>query len=137
MEKELLTVSEYAKHLNVSVQSVYKQLNGKLNPYLVIVDGKKMLNKRAFESSKEKKEIKLDSTNRLINNLESEVEMLKEQLQIKDKQIETLVEQISTFQRLLDQQQQLHAAAQLSLPEKSEVKSGWQFWKKDKASTKM
>lgn len=130
MENELLTVAAVAKRLNVSVQSVYQQLNGRFKPYLIVVDGKKMLDSRALEPKITEKESKPDLTNRLINTLEAEVEMLKEQIKIKDKQIESQAEQIGTFQKLLDQQQQLHAAAQLSLPETSGSKKIWQFWKK-------
>lgn len=42
-QDELLTVQEFAEKAGVSVQAVYKWLNNSLNPYVKLVDGRKML----------------------------------------------------------------------------------------------
>lgn len=118
MQNDLLTVAEFAKRLNITVQSVYKQINGKLKPFLVVVDGKKMLEVQALEVIREEKNAKPESLNRLINTLERENERLNHQIEVKDRQIEILMQQLSLYQ-----------AQQLALPEKTERKP-WQFWKK-------
>ena len=48
MDKEYLTIKEYAEIKGVSVQSVYKRLNGSLNPFLSTVEGRKVLNRKAL-----------------------------------------------------------------------------------------
>lgn len=47
-QNNLLTIQEFAKLANVSVQSVYKRLNNSLNPFLQQVDNQKMLEIRAL-----------------------------------------------------------------------------------------
>lgn len=50
MEKnDLLTIKEFAELAGVTRQTVYKQLNNRLNPYCQLVDNKKMLELRALE----------------------------------------------------------------------------------------
>ena len=50
MEKnDLLTIKEFAELAGVTRQTVYKQLNNRLNPYCQMVDNKKMLELRALE----------------------------------------------------------------------------------------
>lgn len=98
MDKELLTIKEFAEVAGVSPQAVYKQLNNKLKPYLTIVDGKKMLNTTAIELFK-KPDIKptVDST-----NIQQLINMLQTELNAKNQQIEAL-------QSALDQAQKLNA----------------------------
>lgn len=48
MDKEYLTIKEYAEIKGVSVQSVYKRLNGSLKPFLSTVEGRKVLNRKAL-----------------------------------------------------------------------------------------
>lgn len=50
MEKnDILTIKEFAELAGVTRQTVYKQLNNRLNPYCQLVDNKKMLELRALE----------------------------------------------------------------------------------------
>lgn len=42
-QDELLTVQEFAEKAGVSVQAVYKRLNNSLNPYIQLVEGRKMI----------------------------------------------------------------------------------------------
>lgn len=42
-QEELLTVQEFAEKAGVSVQAVYKRLNNSLNPYIQLVEGRKMI----------------------------------------------------------------------------------------------
>lgn len=47
-EEQLLTVQEFAEQAGVSVQAVYKRLNNSLNPYIQLVEGRKMLKSSAL-----------------------------------------------------------------------------------------
>ena len=95
MEKEYLSIKEFAAAVGISPQAVYKQLNNKLKPYLKTVDGKKTIEKSAlFLFEKEPK------TNEVEQQL---INMLQTELNEKNKQIAEL-------QKLLDQAQRLHAA---------------------------
>lgn len=49
MEKEYLTVKEFARERSCSTQYVYRLLQTKLQPYVVVVDGKKLISAKAFE----------------------------------------------------------------------------------------
>lgn len=48
VQDELLTVQEFAEKAGVSVQAVYKRLNNSLNPYIQLVEGRKMLKSSAL-----------------------------------------------------------------------------------------
>lgn len=62
MEKEYLTVKEFARERSCSTQYVYRLLQTKLQPYVVVVDGKKLINSKAFEVFEE-----TDATNQETN----------------------------------------------------------------------
>ena len=62
MEKEYLTVKEFARERSCSTQYVYRLLQTKLQPYVVVVDGKKLISAKAFEVFKE-----TDATNQETN----------------------------------------------------------------------
>jgi len=128
MQEELLSVSDFSKRLNISVQAVYKQLNGKLKPYLIVVNGKKMLQTKAFEVFQEEKTIQPDMDNLLINSLTTQIQLLneqiidlKEQRQLKDDLIATLTQQNSLYQ-----------AKQLNLSENSSASVSWWPFKRKK-----
>lgn len=125
--KEYLSIKEFAELVGVSQQAIYKQLNNKLKPYLKVVDNKKMLNKSAVELFK-----KPDNSSTVEQQL---INMLQTELNQKN-------EQIATLQKLLDQEQQLHAMTRQELllleeknrepeveapePTEPEKKSWWQ-----------
>lgn len=48
-QDELLTVQEFADKAGISVQAVYKRLNNSLNPYIQLVEGRKMLKSSALK----------------------------------------------------------------------------------------
>ena len=84
MQKEYLTVSQFAKKVGVTPQYVYKQLNdGKLSEYVEMVDGKKRIRSDALEVFQKKPKKEQTTEQQLIA-------ILREQLQAKDKQIEEL-----------------------------------------------
>ena len=131
MAKEYISIKEFAELAGVSQQAIYKQLNNKLKTYLKVVDSKKMLDKSALELFK-KQENSSTVEQQLINMLQTELNQKNEQ--------------IANLQKLLDQEQQLHAMARQELlflqektqepeaiesePTEPEKKKWWQFRKK-------
>lgn len=96
MDKEYLSIKEFASAVGVSQQAIYKQLNNKLKGYLKVVEGKKMLDKSAFALF-EKQEDSTDIKQQLLNVLQTElkekslrIESLEKQLAEKDAKIEEL-----------------------------------------------
>ena len=129
MQDNLISVSEYAKRLNISVQAAYKQVNGKLKPYLIMVNGKKMLQPEALEAFKENSikpvtaENEFKSLEIQIQILNGQIEDLKQQREYKDQLIEKLSNIISVY------------SSQATLPESSKAvqdatkRHWWQFGK--------
>lgn len=126
MEKEYLSIKEFAAAVGVSQQAIYKQLNNKLKPYLKLVDNKKMLEKTALSLfEKEEK----------INGVEQQlINMLQNELNKKN-------EQIAELQKLLDQAQKLNAmdkqkileledkmAAEQTQEQEQQTKKKWFKW---------
>lgn len=101
MEKEYISIKEFAAAVGVSQQAIYKQLNNKLQPYLKVIDKKKMLDKSAI-SMFLKKDDSNDIQQQLLNMLQQELKEKNQQISEKDKQIAEL-------QKLLDQSQKLNA----------------------------
>lgn len=131
-KKELLTVQQFADAAGVSKQAIYKAINGQLKPFIQIVNGKKMIQRKALS---EIYGIEVDQplTNR-VNPLNLTLQMLQQQLEekdrqlaAKDKQIEKLSEELAKEREhsrgttdklalLADQAQKLHAIDQLQPP---------------------
>ena len=118
MKTEYLSIKDFAERAGVSQQSLYKRLNklnNQLNNYIKLVDNQKMIDIRALqevygveveqpiqpkvEQVEQPIQPNFDS---ILSQNQQMIDMLKEQLEAKDKQIENL-------QKLLDQEQQLNA----------------------------
>lgn len=136
MSNDLLTVKQFAEATGLTQQAIYKQLNKRLNNYVVIVDGQKMLKRSALKdfSNSTVKQQDNNSFNTLLEQNQQIIDMLKKELEEKNKQIAEL-------QKIVDQQQKLTGIAQakiLELEEKSQdpeqeqeqPKKWFQFWKK-------
>ncbi len=93
MDKEYITIKEYADIRGVSVSSVYKRLDTTLKEYLVEVENHKALkiDVLADEGLKPLKKVEEGKDT-------SSSTILEKQLEAKDKQIEALTEQIKTLQ---------------------------------------
>lgn len=131
------TIKQIADELGVSKQAVHqkrksKTLSTALQPFTSIVDGviyisidgEKLL-KQAFNKNNNKqvddnKSSTVDSNvdDNIYSILKETIDNLKQQLEIKDKQI-------SELQKLLDQQQQLQFNQQKSIPVMTEKLSLW------------
>lgn len=110
---EYMSVAEFADRAGCSKQAVYQQLNKKLKPYVKVIDGKKTINSKALwevygkeiqpESQSVVKEVDQELNKELID-------LLKTQIEEKDRQIEDL-------HRLLEREQVQVAIAQNKLQE--------------------
>lgn len=117
MKREYVTVAEFADRAGISRQAVYKKLNNQLSKYVKMVDSKKMLNIQALEDIygidvDKKVELVEQPIQPIVNLLKENMELLKEQLVEKDKQIDYLNQRLAENQKLLDQEQQLHLRSQ-------------------------
>lgn len=104
---EHISIKEFAKRAGITPQAVYKQLDNKLKPFLIMVDGKKALKIEGLELFKNNQE-----NNQFNNELSTVVNLLKDQLAEKDKQIAALSEALERAHQLTDQAQRLQAAAE-------------------------
>ena len=110
MEDALLTVKEYAKIKNVTVQSVYKRLNAGLKEYAVEIDGKKYIKRSVLDMPE------AEETMREQQPEQQEVKTYTEEyVQLLLERIEDLKQDKVDLQKALDQQQQL------SLYDKQEI----------------
>lgn len=146
--KDYISIKELSDILGISRQSVYKQLSTKLTDYVKTVDGQKMIDSSALSEvyglEIDNQSCQNEST--IVNHMSTEIEYLKEQIKVKDKQIEDL-------QRLMSQQQELHMIQMKKIPmltadlerdnpeenepepKKTETKpkkSRWKFWRSNK-----
>ena len=139
LPNKFISVKEFAKLAGVSSQSVYKKLNNKLQTYSTVVDNKKVIDTTALwevygieEFNPNSTKFATNSTNdsTKVERVESDslnqelIQMLKKQLDEKDKQI-------SELQTLLSQEQQLRLVEHQQLleykaKEKDEQPKG--FW---------
>ena len=118
---EHITVAEYAKIKGVSVQSVYKQLNNRLKPYLIMVENKKCLKSTVLEELKNdnstavKQQFNNHSTEvlnqSLIETLQKNIEILQNQLEVKDEQIKQLNERLEQALQTVSQSHYIAASA--------------------------
>lgn len=103
-DQQYITVKEFAQRAGVSIQSVYQSLNKRLKPYFKVINGRKMLDIKALGDiygiphiEKDEQGIKQDykGNDKLLINL------LMEQIKVKDKEIADLHELLNHEQQLL------------------------------------
>lgn len=125
MDPEYITIKEFAQRANKSPQAIYKRLNNQLSTYVKLVDNQKKLNIQALQDiygikvdnqiqpkvEKVDNQIQPDSQP-IIELLKDELETLREQLAIKDRQISELNERLAEAHKALDQAQHLQAMAE-------------------------
>lgn len=106
-DKRYLTVSEVANLTKRSTQSVYKRMSTTLQPYVVKVGNKKMLDISVLEVL-ENNLVGNDSTNGVnhknkATNVEQPIiDILKQQLDVMNKQIETLSKQVEVKDKQIE-----------------------------------
>ena len=125
MENNLLTIAEFSKKANVSVQGIYKRIKNKndlIQKYIVVKDDQKYIKEIAIQDiykksqTKNETEPKTAETYKIIELLERQIETLKKQVEEKNeivfflqKQLEEKDKQINSITETLSQQQQLNA----------------------------
>ena len=88
----------------MSKQAIYQQLDKKLKPYLIVIDGKKKLNIKAMSEVYDKqreeidKEVVQEENNKLIEVLTQQLMEKDKQLTEKDNQINGLIKSLSVAQ---------------------------------------
>lgn len=106
-QNEYIGISEFAKRVKVSKQAIYQQLDKKLKPYLIVIDGKKRLNVKAISEVYDKqseeidKEVVQEENNKLIEILTQQLMEKDKQLTEKDNQINGLIKSLSVAQMQL------------------------------------
>ena len=133
-QKEYLTIKEFADIAGVSKQAVYQRLTGTLKPYVNIKDGVKYINIRALELYKGDDAVKkLKKNNQEESNsvqVDSMVELLKRELDQKNKQIDELHKLLEQSQVNLSQAQYRLQLIEDQRNEEPEEKkeSWWRRW---------
>ena len=103
-EQEYLTIAEFAKRVKVSKQAVYQQLDKKLKPYLIVIDGKKKLNIKAIsevydmQCEEIDKEVVQEENKQLVEILTQQLMEKDKQLTERDNQINGLIKSLSVAQ---------------------------------------
>ena len=132
-QKEYLTIKEFAEAAGVSKQAVYQRLTGALKPYVSIRDGIKYVNIKALNLYKGDDAVKkLKKNNQEESNIvqvDSMVELLKRELDEKNKQIDELHKLLEQSQVNLSQAQyRLQLIEDQRNEEPEEKKESW--WKR-------
>ena len=114
MEKKFLSVSEFAKQIGMSRQGVYKKIknDNRLSTCVKEVDNQIFIDIETFRKiSVNQTDNQVDMDCKPIDNQVDRknelIEILKKELEEKNRQLEEKDNQIRMFQKLLDQEQQL------------------------------
>lgn len=124
MENQYISVKEFAQRAGKSVQAIYKGLNNRLNQYVKLVDNQKMIDIRALQEvygieveQPIQPELTINSTEDstkdiVIDTLLEQIEILKNELDVKNEQIKEKDKQLSDTLKALNQAQHLQAVAE-------------------------
>lgn len=117
-EKDFLTVKEFAERAGISTQRVYQLLAKDLQSYCKVIGNTKYINISALERFTAKpicEDLPSDlqaltkSLQDQIDTLQKHNDLLTQQLEVKDKQINTLTESLQATTAALTSAQALHA----------------------------
>lgn len=113
-EKDFLTVKEFAKKAGISTQRVYQLLAKDLQSYCKVIGNTKYIDISALERFTTKPICKdlqafTKSLQDQIDTLQKHNDLLTQQLEVKDRQINTLTESLQATAAALTSAQALHA----------------------------
>lgn len=151
--KDGKTIKQIADELGVSKQAVHqkrknKEYEERLRKFTstidgvvyISIDGQKIL-KEAFNSVKDSKCVDVNESsidnNSVYDILKVTIEVLQQQLSVKDKQIDELNARLAEAHRMADQAQKLHGADKVlelndpKIIEESKKKSFWDRFKRN------
>ena len=118
IDREYISISEFARETGKSRTTVYKYLDSFLSTYVQQdAQGRKVISRAAvkvFESIEAGKVVQDERTEKrpdaqVNEQVEQVIEALKEQLRVKDEQLRAKDEQIQSLHEILSRQQQLAA----------------------------
>lgn len=114
MKKNYLSVNDFAEAAGISRQAVYQQIDKKLKKFVKLEQGKKVIDKAALTEIYNIKCEDIDQESQEdIDKVEQEnqelIEMLKEQIKIKDRQLEMAYDEKKELHDLISQEQHLNA----------------------------
>lgn len=119
-ESNYITIAEFSKRASITKQRVYQLLNKSLKEFVKEVDGVKKIHIKALEryeskadNSRVKQGFEQDFNNPLNDTLIKTIELLQEQLRVKD-------EQIAELHKIINGNQYLQAGTIQSLTEPGE-----------------
>lgn len=90
MKNDYIPIKEFADKVGVSTQAIYQRIEKDLQSYLKIENGKKLLNIKGLELFNIKESCKdnlQEIDKQLYNTLQDTLNVLKEQIEAKDKQL--------------------------------------------------
>ena len=131
MDKEYISIKEFAEKVGVSVQAIYKRVNNetdKIQPYLVKVKNKVRIDSKALTAlysdedlnqelnqvEKVEKSYKLtgeynqESYYKVLDTLNEQINAYRKEIKTKNKQIADLLELMKNNNQVLSQQQELN-----------------------------
>lgn len=128
-KQELISISDYAALKGISKQAVYKQLNNRLKPFLILVDNQKFISVAALS---QEEQTKLKGVEQPSQPFQPQVEQpsqpsptfYEQQIAEKDKQIESLLRQIETLQGQNTQLTNLLQNSQVLLAQQNQLLLG-------------
>ena len=96
MDQKYITISKYAEIKGITKQAVYKQLNNKLKPFLIVVESRKYIDISALSDEERKKlnEVEQPIEQPLNNQIQP---FLESQIAEKDRTIESLLRQVESL----------------------------------------
>jgi len=102
-KNEFLTVQQFADAAGVSKQAIYKAMNGKLQPYVQLVDNQKLLPRKALLEFYSKKVDQLQASVQPQGNspLDATIAILRDELKAKNEQLAQKDQQIKELTDLL------------------------------------
>lgn len=114
-KEQYISISEFAERAGVNRSYIYKLLSTKLSTYCLQVDNQKKLNIKALElfnveqvdNLVDKKETDGDTLKDLIEILQEQQKVLKQELDIKNEQIKSLSKTIENDQELIKREQEI------------------------------
>lgn len=116
MEKDYISVKEFAERAGVSTQAIYQRIDKDLQGFCKVVGKKKMLDIAGLELFQKQEPLQAESKPLeadLLKTMQATLQALTAQLEIKDKQLQQAAEEkAELLQRLKDAQaseQQAHA----------------------------
>ena len=113
MDKELLSIKQFAEAVGQTQQAIYQQLNKRLTSYVVLKNGKKYVKAEAVglyaEQEFNNKFNELNGVEQLIEAQNKQIEMLQSAIEDRNKQIKFLQDQLSDMTAALKASQSIQA----------------------------